>query len=393
MPRGRNGIEIKDITLCLSSRFLRNEEYRIKVQRPYPEEYISKNEIESMISKAFTAATGPDEQIFEVFPQSFNVDDRIGVASYDVEGMKGKEIEGFFLLVIGQASSAKHKKEVADKLGLNITGTVLSTVSSSYSTLTEQEKENGVVLIDVGGGTTDVVIVKDKIIRNVSVIPFGGLSITEDIRLGACVTSSVAELLKVEYGSCVEESMDENKTLVIPGVGGSADTEVTMLFLAQIIEARMTEIFEAVAYIIEQSGYSKKVPAGVVITGGTSYLENIRELAKVILERNVRLASPMGSISEDSCEDCFDTNSSSAVGAVIASLEHSKKMNVKIDATERPDFNRDIFGEKKNEDARASAQSGQKQKKKNKNKKDEENKGGSSSLGDIFTSFFGNDKA
>ena len=125
------------------------------------------------------------------------------------------------------------------------------------------------------------------------------------------------------------------------------------------------------AYIIEQSGYSKKVPAGVVITGGTSYLENIRELAKVILERNVRLASPMGSISEDSCEDCFDTNSFSVVGAVIASLEHSKKMNVKIDATERPDFNRDIFGEKKNEDARASAQSGQKQQKKNKNKKDD----------------------
>ncbi|MCK9625301.1 MAG: cell division protein FtsA [Bacteroidales bacterium] len=315
---------IDEVIMGLSGSFIRSETVTSIFKRNNPDTPITKKEIEKITEEQYKTKVGDGEQIIDVVPQNYNIGDVIGVDVNDIEGMSGKEIESTFKIFVGKSISIKKRKEVIEKCKINISQTVLSPIASARAVLTEQEMENGVALIDIGGGKTDIIIIKDNIIVDIAVIPFGGNSITEDIRYGTCVSSKAAEQMKIRYGCCIEEGVPENKKIVIPGVGGSADSEVSLRLLAQIVEARMSEIFDAVAYKIEQSGYLKKIPAGIVITGGSCYMENIIELAKALLNCNVRLAAPQRTIADGSHESSFNANSSSAVGLILIGFDRIK---------------------------------------------------------------------
>ena len=181
--------------------------------------------------------------------------------------------------------------------------------------------ENGVALVDIGKGTTEVAIVKDYIVRHVAVIPFAGEAVTCDIKTDTGITRQWAENIKVLQGRSCEEYAIENRKLVLRDGNDNVDFEVDLMLLTRIIEARLSEIFDAVAYVIEQSGYAGRIPSGVVITGGTSHLDNILQLAGSLLGRKVRLAAPQGSILDDSAEFAFDVYASTAVGLVLESLD------------------------------------------------------------------------
>ena len=315
------GYEIHDVVLCLWGQSIRTVEIKVSRERKRTDDFISEQELKVLNDEALKYKVGGDEKILKAIPQSYDLDARIGVAPRDAVGMRGSRIDAYYLLVIGKDQSVRDKQEVLREAGLQVIHTVISPIGSAAAALNANESENGVALLDIGAGTTDVVIVRDNIIREVACIPFAGQSVTDDIKSVACITSEMAELVKTKFGTCVADGVSDTKKLVIQGTAGSASSDIQLLLLAQVIEARMSEIFEAARYIIDKAGYADKTPAGIVLTGGTCYMENIRELAKAIFEKNVRLANAGGSITDSSEESCFDTYATSIVGALMVAFD------------------------------------------------------------------------
>lgn len=319
------GETINEVILCAGSQGLRTVDYTLRAKRS-GNTLISHEELESWRTSAFNADMVAGEMVLDAIPQSYDIDDSIGNPPDVVEGMPGKYIEAKYRLILGKVAADRNKRDVVEKCGMTVVRTVLSPIGSAIATLNENELENGVALLDIGAGTTDVVVVKDRIIRAIGVIPFAGKTVTSDIRFHTCLTTDVAEVIKMKYGTCMDEGLSENKKLVIQGVGQGETKDVPLDFLEQIVEARVSEILEAAYYIIEKSGYINKIPTGLVITGGTAYLERIKDLARAITGMRVRLANAQGNISESSRQSCFDTTASSIVGALIDSFDHESEI-------------------------------------------------------------------
>ncbi|MCF0177927.1 MAG: hypothetical protein HUJ90_04805, partial [Bacteroidales bacterium] len=220
------GEEITEVTLCISSPFMRSEEVKISRVRRHPDDPVETKEIAELRAEAIKSRSGEKEKVYDAIAQFFDIDDHIGVPLEDIVGMQGQNLDGYYKVVIGSAASYNSRIETVKKCGLSIRRTIVSAIGAARGCIKENEAENGVVLLDIGAGLTELVIIKDKVIKEVAVIPFGGECITNDIKSISCVTRDVAELLKVRYGSCIEEGIKDNKKLVIRGKGGSEDIEV-----------------------------------------------------------------------------------------------------------------------------------------------------------------------
>ena len=319
------GQDITDVVLCSGSKDLRSSEYILRVQRS-GSNYISSDEISSWRNAALSADVPSGDLVLDAIPQSYNIDDSIGNLPDNVEGMNGRYVEIKFLLILGKVYADRNKRDVVEKCGMNVVRSVLSPIGSALAALNENEIENGVALLDIGAGTTDVVVVKNRTVRYVGVIPFAGNTITGDIRYHTCLTTDIAEIVKMKYGSCIDEGLNENKKLVIQGGGQGETKDVSLDLLQQIVEARASEILEAAYYLIEQSGFINKIPTGLVITGGTAYLEHIRDLARAITGMHVRLSNAQGNIADSSAVSCFDTGAASIVGALIDGFNHESEL-------------------------------------------------------------------
>lgn len=313
----------------ISGSFIKSKEITAKSARRDYDKYITAEEIRKLSGEQFSKGIGQDETIFEVIPQRFNVDDQIGLRLDEVIGMRGSSIEGFFKVFYGKESLFSRRKKILAECGIAVKKAVLSPVASASAVLTTQEMENGVALVDIGKGLTEIAIIKDNIVRDLAVIPFGGDAVTNDIKQVTNLTYDWSELVKKGYGSCLEEYAPENKLLVLRGEDNVEEGTVELSLLSRIVEARMSEIFDAVAYTVAQSGYAGKLPSGVVITGGCCYMEHLLPLAKVLLGGKVRLAAPRSSITADSAISAMDANASTAVGLVIeaaaARLSYAKE--------------------------------------------------------------------
>ncbi|MBP5504921.1 MAG: cell division protein FtsA [Bacteroidales bacterium] len=320
------GETITDVILCSGSQSLRTMDYTLRAKRS-GNNLISPEELQQWREQAFQADVVAGESVLEAIPQAYDIDDSIGNPPDSVEGMAGKNVEARYRLILGKTTADRNKRDVVEKCGMKVVRSVLSPIGSAIATLNENELENGVALLDIGAGTTDVVVVKDRIIRFVGVIPFAGNTVTSDIRYHTCLTTDVAEIIKMKYGNCIDEGLTENKKLVVQGVGGGETKDVPLDFLQQIVEARVSEILEAAYYLIEKSGYINKIPTGLVITGGTAYMEHIKELARAITGMRVRLANAQGNISEISKTSCFDTTACSILGALIDSFNNESEID------------------------------------------------------------------
>jgi len=317
-----DGIEISEVYVGIAGQNIKCNTSRHSRNRGKSDELISDREIEEMEQEIFNSRVSAGEKILHVMPQSYNVDDHIGVK--DPVGMTGTQIDGDYKIFIGKINSVEHSKLVINRAGLVLKELILEPVASAKAVLSEDEMELGVAMVDMGGGTTDLLIYEDNIIRHTSVIPFGGNSITEDLSQGCGVSSRNAEQMKIQYGSCYSEYAPENKTVIIPGIGGRESREVSFKVIASIIEARVEEIIEAVMYEIENSGYQDKLRAGIVITGGASQLTNLCQFVKYKTGYDTRIASPNNSITFDSCEGVCKPSSSTAVGLIIKGFESEK---------------------------------------------------------------------
>lgn len=312
-------IEIKDVYVGIAGQNIQCTVQRLSRNRDLSNDLISEAEVEEMTREIRKSRVNAGEQILDVIPQSYNVDDHIGVET--ASGMTGTRIEGDYKLFIGKVVSAEHSKLVIDRAGLNLKKLILEPIASAKAVLTEDEMEVGAAVIDLGGGTTDLLIYHNNIIRHSAVIPFGGNSITEDLRQGCSVSLRNAEQIKVQYGSCYSEYVQENNTVTIPGIGGFQSRELKFSVIAGIIEARVEEIIEALMYEIENSGYMDKLGAGVVITGGGAQLTNIKELFQYKTGYPVRIALPDRRVINETNQDIYKPSSSTAIGLLMLGFE------------------------------------------------------------------------
>lgn len=276
---------------------------------------IDQEEVQTMIDEMFNTPVDAKEQVLEVIPQSFNVDEQIGCSN--IIGMDGDTIEAKFKLFVGKTSSVEHIKLVLNRANLILKKMYLSSIASAEAVLTDDEKELGVMMIDIGAGTSDVVVYYDNIIRHIAVIPFAGNAITQDIRLTCDVSFKNAELLKRQHGSCLSEQAQENKHIAIRDKYGNITQEIPYKYLAETIEARVCEIIATALHELELSGFKDKVKK-IVLTGGSSSLNHIQTLTKELSGLNVRLSTPINpNILSTSISEIYKPGASTAVGLIL----------------------------------------------------------------------------
>ena len=313
--------QIGEVILNIGGKFLHRENQSFSVHRPNPMQFITAEEIESLTKARSNTRNASGEILLEASPIKYTIDEYVGIPYGEAVGMSGNDIEAEFLMVFGKETLLNYRRQIMDNCNLAIKKAILSPIAAARAVLTETELENGVVLVDIGKGTTEIVMIKDSTVLDVASIPFAGDSITNDIKNVANVTYKCAEEIKIQRGNCCPEIVPENSRLVIKSQEGIVEGEVDLNLMTNVIEDRLIEIFEAVRHIIDNSRWSGKLASGVVLTGGTAYLENIRQLAQAMLGRNVRLAAPRTAIASDSVEAAFDSYSSVAVGLVLEGFE------------------------------------------------------------------------
>ena len=354
---------IRKVYTNISGQNIRCVSDTVHRERQDPERSISREEIDSMLNEMYMRKVEPSEQVLYVAPQCYNVDEHMGET--DPEDMDGQEIDGEYKVFIGRAAAVNHCKSAFDRLDIETRAQILTPIASGAALLTEDEKELGSVLVDIGAGTTGVLVYQADILRYAAVIPFGGDSVTEDISQTCSISRKNAEQLKIQKGTCISEF--------------AKDTVLTIA-----IEARVCEILATVRHIIEISGFKNKLRSRAVITGGSTNLPLIQLLAKNILGMDVRIGYPDSSvITGNSVEQVFRPQASTAVGLIIEGFrleEQSGDDDSYDDAPEASgtwsEASGELFPEQNGatgsgtatgNDARQPSRPGQKEKKKTKN--------------------------
>ena len=286
----QSNVEIRVVNVGIAGQHIKSLQHRGLITRRDLQSEIGRKDIDKLVEDMYNLVMPPGEEIIHVLPQEFTVDGEPGIK--DPIGMAGVRLEANFHIISGQVTAIKNIVKCVNKAHLESQELILEPLASSESVLSDEEKEAGVVLVDIGGGTTDVAIFHEGIIRHTAVIPFGGNSVTEDIREGCSVMRNIAEQLKVRFGSALAEENKENEIVCVPGLRGREAKEISVKNLAFVIQARMEEIVEHVYYEIKSSGYEKKLIAGIVITGGGAQLKHLPQLVEFVTGLDCRVGYP-----------------------------------------------------------------------------------------------------
>ena len=324
-------VKIQDVTVGIAGQHIRSLQHSDYITRPNAEEVINEEDIERLINQVHKLVMLPGEEIIHVLPQDFKVDGQAEIK--EPIGMYGERLEANFHVVLGQVSSIRNIGRCVQTAGLGLAGITLEPLASAKAVLSQEEKEAGVALIDIGGGTTDLAVFKDGIIRHTAVIPFGGNVITEDIKEGCSIIEKQAELLKIKFGSAWPGENKDNEIVSIPGLRGRDPKEITLKNLSKIIHARVVEIIEQVYVEIKNYGHEeqkKKLIAGIVLTGGGSQLNHLKQLVEYITGMDTRVGYPNEHLAGDSDSDITSPLYATAVGLVLDGLQRQDKKQNQI---------------------------------------------------------------
>ncbi|HEY0895869.1 MAG TPA: cell division protein FtsA [Sphingobacteriaceae bacterium] len=286
----QSNVDVKIVNVGIAGQHIKSLQHRGILTRKDLNNEIQRRDIEKLIEDMYKLVMPPGEEIIHVLPQEFTVDNEPGIK--DPIGMAGVRLEANFHIISGHVSAVRNILKCVKNAELETQELILEPLASSESVLSDEEKEAGVVLVDIGGGTTDIAIFHEGIIRHTAVIPFGGNSITEDIREGCSVMRNQAELLKTRFGSALADENKDNEIISVPGLRGREPKEISVKNLAYVIQARMEEIIEHVYYEIKSSGYEKKLIAGIVITGGGAQLKHLPQLVEYVTGLDCRVGYP-----------------------------------------------------------------------------------------------------
>jgi cell division protein FtsA len=288
----QSGIQINEVNIGIASDHIESIQSRGIITSSSPTKEISKSDIDRLLDEARKINIPSDRKILHVLPQDFIIDGQDGIQ--DPVGMSGVRIEANVHIITGLTSAINNITRCVERAGLKIKHMVLEPLASAKAVLSDEEKEVGVAIVDVGGGTTDIAIFTDKILRHTTVFGIAGNQVTNDLLQGLKITLANAEKVKKEFGHTYPNSIVHNEIIQIPGIQGRRPQEISKHALCEILQPRIAEIFGIVFSEIKASGYLNRLGAGVVITGGTTLLRGTDELAQDVLNMAVRIGIPSG---------------------------------------------------------------------------------------------------
>lgn len=328
-----SNIDIKVVNVGIAGRHIKSTIHRGSITRESTEEEISVQDVAKLTSDMYRIVTPPGSEIIHVIPQSYQVDYEEGIK--DPVGMSGVKLEADFHVITANTSAIKSVYKCIKRAGLTIDNLILEPLSSSLAVLSSREKEAGVCLVDIGGGTVDMAIFYDSIIRHTAVIPFGGNIITADIQQAFMVMKHHAELLKTKFGKAIAEEAGTHEVITIPGLKNRPSKEISVSNLAHIIEARMEEIIELIHAEIITAGFQHKLAAGIVVTGGGAQLQHIKQLIEYITGLDTRIGYPNEHLGKSEISEVKSPMHATGVGLVLAGFkdldyreEHYKAVQV-----------------------------------------------------------------
>jgi cell division protein FtsA len=313
------GVEVRSVNVGIAGQHIRSMQHRGMKMRERLEDEITQDDIDQLIDETYRLVMPPGEEIIHVLPQEYIIDNEQGIR--DPIGMNGVRMEANFHIISGQVTAARNINKCVHRAGLNVTQLILEPLASADAVLSAEEKEAGVVLVDIGGGTTDIAIFFDHIIRHTAVIPFGGNVVTEDIRQGCGIMRDQAEKLKTKFGSALAAENKDNEVVCIPGLRGREPKEISLRTLAEIIQARMEEILDQVYFEIKNSGMERQLIAGIVLTGGGAQLRHLKQLTEYKTGMTTRIGYPNEHVTRSAVEDVTSPLHATGVGLVMKGLE------------------------------------------------------------------------
>ena len=324
----KSGLEIEDVFIGIAGQHIKSLQHRGEIVRDNIEVEIDKDDIAKLKSNMFKLITIPGEEVIHVIPQEYTVDGEDGIQ--DPKGMAGVKLEANFHVITAQVGAVRNIIRCVEKAGLKPKDLILEPFASADATLDADELREGVALVDIGGGTTDVAIFLDNIIRHTAVIPFGGNVITKDIKVGLEILEKQAELLKIKFGSAMYTEDQENVMVSIPGLRGRPPKEIAVKTLSEIIGARYKEIVDLVYHQIKISGYENKLMTGIVLTGGGSQIRNLKQLVAYVTGKETRIGLPNEHLGSESFDKVVSPMYATGVGLVLKGFEYAKQHPDKI---------------------------------------------------------------
>ena len=331
----QSGVEINRVSVGIAGQHIKSLQHRGVLMRDSHDTEISEAELERLRNDTFKINMTPGEEIIDVIRQDTYVD---GELATNPVGMLGNKIEANFHVIIGQTSAAKNIIKCIQSAGLDMDYMILEPIASAQAVLDDEEKDAGVVLVDIGGGTTDIAIFKDKKIQHTAVIPFGGNIITDDICTGCSIIKHYAEEVKVKFGSALASENRDDEVVSIPGIRGREPKEISFKNLAHIIQARLEEIFELVNYEIQKAKSENQLIAGIVLTGGGAMMRHIQQLAEFKTGLEVRIGYPNEHLNQTEMKEMSSPMFSTGIGIVIetiARMEHDEYLEAVKEAEKK----------------------------------------------------------
>jgi cell division protein FtsA len=288
----QSGVQVESVWVGIAGDHIQSFPSRGVVAISNSERVVRQEDVDRLIEDSQRVLMPSDRRILHVIPQDYIIDGQDGID--DPVGMSGIRMEANVHIITGLVTAAQNIYRCVERAGLRVEDIVLEPLASSYAVLDDEEKEVGVALIDIGGGTTDIAVYEDKTIRHTSVVGIAGRMVTDDIRRGLGVIGEQAERIKREYGYALASMIMNDEVFMIPGIGGRKPMEISKVMLAQIIQPRMEEILEFALMELKKSGYLRQLSAGAVLTGGGALLRGSVELAQEVLGLPVKLGIPAG---------------------------------------------------------------------------------------------------
>ena len=328
LAENESDIEIGSVVVGIAGQHIRSLHHSDYITRDNADEVIDEEDIDRLKKQVLKLVMLPGEEIIHVLPQDYKVNGQTDIE--EPIGMFGGRLEANFHVVVGQVASIRNIGRCIKSAGLKMENITLEPLASADAVLSQEEKEAGVAMIDIGGGTTDLAIFKDGIIRHTHVIPFGGNVITEDIKEGCSIIGKQAELLKIKFGSAWPGENKDNEIVSIPGLRGREPKEITLKNLSKIIHSRVLEIMTDVFSEIKNYCYEepkKKLIAGIVLTGGGSQLKHIKQLVEYITGMDTRIGYPNEHLATNLKKNISSPMYATSIGLLMKGLEVKEKEN------------------------------------------------------------------
>ena len=310
------GLEIKEVYVGIAGHHIKSLQTRGDIVRQDTEEEITRREIDQLVADQYKTYIPAGDQIIDVIPQEFTVDNFQNIP--DPIGYSGVKVGANFHIITGDKNAIRNINRSVEKAGLITKDLVLQPLASAAAVMCDHDLEAGVAIVDIGGGTTDLAVFYEGILKHTAVIPFGGENITNDIKTGLGVLKTQAEQMKVQFGSALSDEAKSNAFITIPGLRGMAPKEISVKNLAGIIQARMSEIMDFVSYHLKQVGLDNRLlNGGVILTGGGSQLKHLIQLTEYVTGLNARIGYPNEHLAAGHIEELAKPMYSTCLGLIL----------------------------------------------------------------------------